>query len=286
MASRVISSADFDRYLDRGLAPEQFRYRFLVEGDSWMERSSLVTVSLPEHLARAMDEVGDEVLIVNLARFGDTMRRIGDCVAGEFALWLRTAFNWKFDAILLSVGGNDFIDAALDPGPGLGILKDMAGRQTPVDGADCLNRPAIDRLVLEYLDPNFERLIEQVLASRHAGLPIFLNDYDTPVARDAPAIPGGRAWLFEAYRKNGIAPRDWPSLTEALFAELRQTISAWALEHQAVTVVPTGGVLRPAEPDTGGSSGDWLNEIHPNAAGWRKLALRWRDAIRPVLQTR
>ena len=38
MASVVVYSRDFDRYLDMGLAPEQFKYRFLAEGDSWMDR--------------------------------------------------------------------------------------------------------------------------------------------------------------------------------------------------------------------------------------------------------
>jgi hypothetical protein len=42
---------------------------------------------------------------------------------------------------------------------------------------------------------------DEVQASRHAGVPIFLNLYDTPVARNAPAFPGGRSWLFEAYRQ-------------------------------------------------------------------------------------
>jgi len=43
---------------------------------------------------------------------------------------------------------------------------------------------------------------------------------------------------------------------------------------------------RPADaaaPDATGSSGDWLNEIHPNAAGWEKLAGGWQKAIKQGL---
>lgn len=283
MSSRVISSLDFDQALDRGLAPEQFKYRLLAEGDSWMERSSALTVSLPEHLARAMDAAGDEVLIINLARFGDTMRRIGDTASGDLGAWLDTSFNWRFDALLLSAGGNDFIDAALDPAPGHGILRDLADRQVPVRGSDCLEPAALDRLVLEYLHPSFERLYQRVQDSRHAGLPILLNHYDTPVARDAPATPLGKSWLHRAYVNNSIPESLWPDLTRSLFGELRQTISEWALDRDEVRVVPTGDVLLPAQAGSSGSSGDWLNEIHPNAAGWRKLALRWRDALRECL---
>lgn len=283
MPSKVVKSQDFDAAMDRGLAPEHFKYRFLAEGDSWMERSSALTPSLPEHLARTMDRSGEEVLIVNLALYGDTMRRIGQTLSGDFEMWLNTSFNWKFDAILLSAGGNDFIDAARDPPPGQGILQDMVGRQIPARGADCLNQAALDKLELEYLDPNFARLYGMVQASRHADVPILLNQYDTPVARPAPAPPGKKAWLHEAYVKNSIAPALWTDLTDTLFAELRQAIEEWALDRANVHVVPTHGLLRPAQSGSSGDNGDWINEIHPNAKGWKKLATSWRQTLRAAL---
>ncbi len=143
MASVVVYSRDFDRYLDMGLAPEQFKYRFLAEGDSWMDRSSLTTASLPNYLAHAMDAAGESVLIVNCSMFGDTMRRVGECLNTDFALWLRHTFAWKFDALLLSAAGNDFIDAARDPAPGQGILKNMAGLPAPTQGRECVNQDAV-----------------------------------------------------------------------------------------------------------------------------------------------
>jgi hypothetical protein len=84
-----------------------------------------------------MDAAGESVLIINISMFGETMRRIGECVTGDFAMWLRTQFGWKFDAILLSAGGNDFIDAARDPDPGLGILKDLAAMPAPATSHEC-----------------------------------------------------------------------------------------------------------------------------------------------------
>ena len=105
MASTAIYGRDFDSALEQGLAPEQFKYRFLVEGDSWMDRSSVTQASLPLALAKAFDNAGESALFINLSMFGDTMRRISECLNDEFLLWVNEAFNWKFDALLLSAGG-------------------------------------------------------------------------------------------------------------------------------------------------------------------------------------
>jgi lysophospholipase L1-like esterase len=48
-------------------------------------------------------------------------------------------------------------------------------------------------------------------------------------------------------------------------------------------VVDTRNTLAPADPAATGSSGDWLNEIHPTPAGYRKIAARLSDAIDETL---
>jgi len=283
MSSLVIYANEFEGHLNNGLVPQSFKYRFLVEGDSWMDRSAMFHTSLLQKLAPKMDAAGDDVLIINLSRFGDTMRRMGDCADGEFRLWIDTAFAWKFDAVLLSAGGNDFIDAARDPDAGRGILRNLAGAPVPALGRDCLDRNAVATLVDAYLAPSFAAFYAEVQASRHAGVPIFLNLYDTPVARNAPAFPGGRSWLHEVYVKNAIPRQLWPDLTGAIFADVQRAVTGWTVGRSGLHCVPTGGTLVAADPAATGSSGDWLNEIHPNAAGWEKLAAVWQKAIRKVL---
>lgn len=279
--SLVIYGHEFEDRVNHGLAPEQFRYRFLAEGDSWMDRSSALTGSLPFHLAAEMESHGESTLIINLSMFGDTMRRMAEVVAGEFAVWVD---QMKFDAILLSAGGNDFIDAARDPDPGLGILRDMRGQPLPARGYDCAKPDAIATLVTDYLDPSFGQLHDAVRNSRlNDRTPIFLNNYDTPVARDAPAPPGRHAWLHRAYTRNGIDPSLWPDLTDGLFNDIQTTIAGWQAGRAGVHGVPTDGRLTPADPASTGDSADWINEIHPNAKGWKKLAPVWRTAIRAVV---
>jgi hypothetical protein len=283
MTSKAIYGRDFDRALEQGLAPEQFKYRFLVEGDSWMDRSSLTQASLPLALAKAFDDAGESVLLINLSMFGDTMRRISECLNDEFAQWLNTPLGWKFDALLFSAGGNDFIDAARDPDPGQGILRQVTSAQPAGAAADCFLPDAVGLLVTGFLDPNFGKLYGAVRSSRHEDIPIFLNSYDIPTARNAPAVAGRRAWLFDAYTKNNTPPQFWEDVTERIFIDVEATVQGWTQGRDHIIRVPTVGTLVPAAAGATGSSGDWLNEIHPNLAGWDKLAKVWRTAIKQVL---
>lgn len=284
MASQIVTDAEFSQGLNNGtLVPSNFKYKFLVEGDSWMDRSAALAPSLLQKLAPEMDIGHEDTLFINLSMFGDTMRRINECLSPLFIQWVNHTFNWKFDAILLSAGGNDFIDAARDPGPGQGILRDMQGLPLPANGSECLNPDAVAALVDEWLDPSFSNFYNVIQASKHADVPIFLNSYDTPTARKAPASAGGRTWLRESYIKNGIDPTLWPELTGRIFLDIKSTMTGWAKGRTNVFAVPSEGTLTPAAENSVGSDQDWLNEIHPNARGWGKLATVWRASIKAVI---
>jgi lysophospholipase L1-like esterase len=284
MASVVMYGNEYFGQIDNGLTPAHFKYRFLVEGDSWMDRSSMFHTSLLQCLAPEFDAENDDVMFVNVSMFGDTMRRMGSQATGDFASWLNDDLGWKFDAVLLSAGGNDFIDAARDPAAGLGILKDFNHQPQPASGHGCIDRNAVGELVTRWLDPNFKRLYEVVRRSRyHADIPIFLNNYDTPTARYAPAFTGGRSWLEEAYNTNHIPKHMWPDLTDSIFNDVQTTIAGWTFGRSKVFTVPTDGVLTPSAAGSTGSDADWLNEIHPNAAGWAKLAKIWHATLKTTL---
>ena len=258
-----------------------FQIRILAEGDSWMDRSGPVAASLPDYLAREFDRVGVCALIINISTAGHTLRRITDTMGGEFSWWLR---QFRYDAIVFSAGGNDFIDAARDPAPGLGLLKDMAGQPSPSNGYECVRAEAVKALRDGYLASNFDTIYRRVRSDAlNAQVPLFLNCYDTPTARNAKAADGVGPWLYTAYRKNHIAQALWPSLTAGIFNAVRTSVEAWCSGRTGVYAVPTCGRLTPAAPQSTGRSGDWQNEIHPSASGWRKLAPAWVSAMRPAL---
>ena len=283
MSSIVMYGNEYFGQIDNGLTPAHYKYRILVEGDSWMDRSSMFHTSLLQCLAPVFDKSFEDVMFVNVAMFGDTMRRMGGQAQNDFSSWLNDDLGWKFDAILLSAGGNDFIDAARDPDAGLGILKDLAVQPRPASGHNCIDREAVAKLV-GFLDFHFGRLYDVVQNSRfHADVPVFLNNYDTPTARNAHVLAGNKAWLYEAYRKNSIPAALWPDLTGSIFNDVQTTIAGWTTDRANVHVVPTDGTLTPAAEGTEGSDGDWLNEIHPNASGWHKLAKVWHAKLKNTL---
>lgn len=278
MTSVVITGS---RYL---IHPEQadrfgpFEKTFLAEGDSWMDASAAVQGSLPFFLADEFNRRGKTHLIINISTSGQTLQRISKTMSGDYLWWLKQL---SYDAVLLSAGGNDFIDAARDEAPGEGLLSDMQGQPLPTNGYACVRQDALATLVGDYLNPNFDAMYQALRASvKNADTPLLLNCYDTPVARNAPAIAGlVGPWLWTAYLKNHIDPVLWPSLTAGLFNDIKAAVSGWPTGRTGVQVVPTTGVLAPASPDATGSSGDWKNEIHPNVSGWRKQARIWADLL-------
>ena len=277
MQSIIVKPVDFNRVIvDQGLGVPDFKYIILAEGDSWMERSAVLQGSLPDFYGFLSDAKHETTLIINLATFGDELRRIGTVQRDDFKYWLR---QFEYDAVFFSAAGNDYIDAAKDPSPGKGILKSFFNIAEPAKADECINWDAVDALRKKYLTPCFKAIYDMVQASpRNKDKPILVNCYDVPVARNAPAI--NKAWLYEAYVKNNLPPKLWPAVTEAIFGSIGDELNSWVVARPSVSLVPTRGVLKPADPKSNGESGDWINEIHPNRHGWEKLAPIWRESFR------
>lgn len=278
MGSFVITGARWRSRPEEAERHGPYERVYLAEGDSWMDASGGAQGSLPFYLVQECQRRGRSVLIINISTSGQTLQRITDMMNGDWVWWLRQQ---RYDGVLFSAGGNDFIDAARDPDPGQGLLRDLAGQPLPADGHDAVSAAARDRLVNSYLAPNFAAMHAALRASAlNAATPMFVNEYETPVARNAPAIAGLLGpWLHTAYLKNHIDPVLWPSLTRGLFDDLAQAVGGWAARHDGVHPVPITHALTPADPASGDSSGDWLNEIHPNGGGWAKLARVWADTL-------
>jgi hypothetical protein len=282
MSSLVLNPSRYNAYIESGAGFERFKFKFLVEGDSWMDRSAILAPSLPEYLREEFDDHGVNALLFNIARFGDVMTNIGHHKNEELRFWLSPGLH--FDAILFSAGGNDYIDAALGSAGQPQILKRFtAAELAPTRARDCLSQAGLTRL-RKQLDASFAVFLNTVRSQpHHERTPIFLHNYSVLTARNAPVRTGGNSWLHRAFREHGIPPAFDQEITAIVFKHLQDTLKQYAKPDDHVHLVATDGLLIPAEPHSTGSNQDWENEIHPNKRGWRKLASAWYDTVSAVM---
>ena len=276
--ARVVTESDFAVRWNNEFGANDFDWYMLAEGDSWMSQSDVFQGSLPDFLSLTR-----RTLIVKIAVPGQTLRHIDETLSnGLLNGWLNDSLPFRFNAILFSAGGNDLIDAAASTVVGQGILNDFTGTAPPSTARECVRDEGI-ALLTDYLGANFRRIGDLIRSSRNAAdLPVFLNGYDVPTARNAPVLNTG-PWLFKAYRDHAVPEDLWPEVTQRLFSVLLDEIGRWSAALSNTHLVPTTGTLTPAPAGSAGNVGDWANEIHPSQSGWAKLAPRWRTAIEGVI---
>lgn len=240
--------------------------KILCEGDSWFSTGAVPS----SNLLYAM-RFRQSSLLVNLARPGDTIRNMSDISANPVLKQLICQQNFlrKWDAILLSGGGNDLIDLARQI---ICVPSAGAGRHM-LDYIDSVELNNLRRRVQKgYHD--IARLRE---ASPNADTPIVTHVYDYPTPRNAKARFAGVAvngpWIYAALKTNDVPEEFWISLTDYMFEYLANCIIDLSGDIDNFHVVSaTRGTLVRARLGTTGADGDWLNEIHPTAEGYEKIA--------------
>ena len=271
----------------------RYAYRFLAEGDSWFTISTLN----PAKNSNLLFEMAFEqfAVAINCARPGDTLRRMADFHRDPHFFRLlvgRVAHAW--DAILLSAGGNDLIDAL------------------QVQGADI---PRASRLLLEpderdparsdaaryfsdegwqtfstYLKANLRQIVELRDRGPSKGAPIFLHGYAVPTPRPAGAGFGLGPWLLPAMVGHAVPEDDYEKVAaEAIrrLAALLADCAADATTFPDVFFFDTTAIpIEAAQLHAPGESGDWVNEIHLTWQGCEKLALPWAAFVERTLLAR
>ena len=246
----------------------QYAKRFLAEGDSWFSDNAMpASANLLQQI-----RLPQSAIVLTLAQPGDTIRHMGaiahNPLLARYLADRNFASNW--DAILLSGGGNDLIDAV--------------GR---IIVAGTGNAPAawIDAAALaETLDTIVDGYAT-VVATRDApgsvssGKPIVVHTYDYPTPNNAPAkflgVPAVGPWFWRRFEDLRLADqRLRAAITDHVLDRLAETLLGLASRFPHFQVVNTRRTLVRAAPGATGNSNDWLNEIHPNSGGYRKIADR------------
>lgn len=267
---------------------EEYDWHLLAEGDSWFSIGALPSSNLIfEMRFRKWTQ------ILNLAYPGDTIKHYSDWSnnpdLNKFLAKKRS--NYAFDALLLSGGGNDLIDLA----PQLISGKAAKGRAStkPEDYID----QAKLRTLLDEIQLGYGRVIalRDSRDSQSKGAPAFVHTYDYATPRDAPVtFLGGikvqGPWLYKAFKGTGIEPKMQQLISDRLMDSLAHalleldssnTSSGKALPN--FNVIDTRNLLTRANATEVGNSNDWINEIHPNHDGYRKVANHISAKINQVL---
>lgn len=260
------NSAYYDSQNITGPGDPSFGKRILCEGDSWMSIGAIPSSNLLSPLKFAQS-----TLILNLARPGDTMKNMSDIHSNpDLAKLICDAnFSYQWDAIFMSGGGNDLIDALMN------ILC------APSEGAGQSFLDYIDRMALADLRKRLHayfRAVSQLRdqSTKNKNTPLVVHVYDYPTPRNAKAkFLGGNfagPWLLPALKGYDIPETFWISITDYIFEELgRILIDLESILPNFHVISGTRNVLTRAKLGTTGADGDWLNEIHPTATGYAKL---------------
>lgn len=230
-------------YLHRRSSGEAVRI-YLAEGDSWFSIGGATS-----SLLMALD--GPDRLIVSCAYPGDTLRNMSDFRNDAFLMMVSDHFDVKWDAVLLSAGGNDL----------LGNIGSL------IDGVN-LGRAQV-RSVLGEIDAGYRSLVESV--RKYHRCPIHAHTYDYPVSDWRGGWFRLGPWVGNRLTEQGIIPQRHSFIITSLIDALAGTI----LGVDGLTVHDTRGTLTPAEWGWFGGQRHWRNEIHPSVAGYRLIAARW-----------
>lgn len=266
--------------LHPGLMPPHFNdyaQILLAEGDSWFAWAYLGLDISPSILNRL--QFVRRTATLSYAYSGHT---IGDVAAMAISAGFRQELAArKFDAILLSGGGNDLFDA-LAQGY---ILKPAGPGADPADPASYIDVTALDALK-NYVILNYRQILSwrKQPGSPNHETPLLLHTYDFPMPRPAPAKVFGKPavgpWLHPALDKVNAPPALRFDIIRKIASGLLDCIRAFDDPADGIHVVDTcGGTLTPAAAGTTGDNADWVNEIHPNASGYVKIAARFYQKL-------
>jgi hypothetical protein len=250
----------------------EYTNHLLAEGDSWYAWAHLnlaPSSNIPEQL-----EFRDSTVIVNLAYSGEIVRNMSG--ASPNPLFYFELQGQSYHAILLSGGGNDLIDA-LNPGNGLPGIVIPRGSKPAGEANSYISATALQALVADVIDSYRHIIAMRDASDANAATPIVLHTYDYPTPRNAKATfmsrPAAGPWLLPAMQAAAVPASLYRSVTEIVFDALADALIDNLHQPQSgVHVVNTRNTLARAAAGTTGLSGDWINEIHPDAYGYALLA--------------
>ncbi len=285
------------------LTPDEFkrrpdlsaqRWRLLAHGDSWF---SFASAKVDAH-ANLLEELvfSQPTVAVSCAGHHNALRRMVDLEGSPDFIGLLGPGAPVWDGILLSVGGNDLVSAAMTPAllPSgeitpmrLRLLRKQTEWGPPSAGVARYFCEDGWATYAEYLRVNLRHVLSLRDTGASAGKPVFMHCYAVPTPRPAGSEDAAGPWLYPALKAYAIPQADWAAMSRLMLSKMAALLKACALDKDNYpnlhvfdsTQVP----IAPAALGSSGISGDWHNEIHLNHSGCFKIARAWSLHIEAVL---
>jgi hypothetical protein len=269
-----------------------FQRKCLAQGDSWFSIGALP----PTRTTRIVAELRllQSTVIVNCARPGALLHRMTDTTrAPDFRRLLTGRLATHWDAILLSGGGNDLIEAVgapptADPAQRLLRTPDERGAG-PLAPADYISAAGWATFS-DHLGVVFNQLIDLRDSGINRGTPLVWHNYARVMPRPAPAGPGFGPWLLPALDKFSVPPAARLDVADELLSRLKRLIDDLTAARKAAdpncNVFVADSMSQDivlAAADATDESGDWINEIHLTRGGYRKCAQAWQQVLDVLL---
>lgn len=278
----IVDYASFTNLAPGGMQPDPFfpDQFVLAEGDSWFHIGGLTGAGNARNLLDEITINDKQTLLLNMALSGDTVRRISESFGSSDFKKMLKVHTWSL--VLLSAGGNDLIDALtedLNYDVGSQTLSIIQSSTDNGNFHSYINKDHLG-LLTNFVLGKHKELFKYIRTTRNKEVPIIIHTYDYPTPRYAPAemfvIKKG-PWLYKAFKTKKVPEKHWVEISDYIFKQLAEallTLNSPNLPNVAnVYVVKTHDTLLRAD-SVPGESYDWLNEIHPNAKGLEKLAVK------------
>jgi hypothetical protein len=276
---------------------QSYHWRLLAQGDSWF---STAQAKLSAHANLLQELVLTKATVaINCAGQRESLSKVVELASSPDFVRLVTAPDAPvWDGILLSVGGNDLIQAAQTPTQidgvevplHLRLLRNQTEWGPPSAGVGRYFSEPGWATYAEYLKANLLHLLTLRNQGPSAGKPVFIHCYAVPMPRPAGAEDAGHGpWLYPALKAYAIPSADWAAVSRLMvmhLAQLLKTLMADKEQFPGLFVFDSTAVPQAAAtPGASGISGDWHNEIHLNHSGCLKIGRAWSEHIDQVLTT-
>jgi len=174
-----------------------FARKYLAQGDSWFSIGTFPPWSTTNLLQQMV--LTRSTLAVNCAKPGAALAHMTDTsTARVFLNLLNGNTAWKWDALVISGGGNDLIDAA-NTSPSAPIDRRLMLKPGEWGGGTSPSRYLSDAGWTTFAD-HMSEVLDLLLTQRdknplNRGIPVFFHTYDYVTPRNSPA---GLARIFHA----------------------------------------------------------------------------------------